>query len=29
VMAMAWRGADMILEDHNRRRSVPADRRAA
>jgi choline dehydrogenase len=29
VMAMAWRGADMILEDHNRRRTVPADRRAA
>jgi len=29
VMAMAWRGADMILEDHNRRRSVLADRRAA
>jgi choline dehydrogenase len=29
VMAMAWRAADMILEDHNRRRTVPADRIAA
>jgi len=29
VMAMAWRAADMILEDHNRRRTVPADKLAA